>query len=109
MLFGLCNAPATFQRMMNKVFADNIGKFIAVCLDDILVFSRNIDKRWKHLRWALEQLKKAKLYRRLHKCEVLEDQVDYLGFEVSPRGIHASPDKVQAIIQWPRPKSVHDV
>ena len=73
MPFGLCNAPATFQRLMNKVFVDNIGKFIAVYLDDILIFSRNLDEHWQHLRWALEQLRKAKLYGRLHKCEFLED------------------------------------
>ena len=109
MPFGLCNAPATFQRLMNKVFTDNIGKFIAVYLDDILVFSQNMDEHWRHLRWALEQLKKAKLYGRLQKCEFLKDQVDYLGFEVSPRGIQASPEKVRVIIEWPKPKSVHDV
>ena len=79
MPFGLCNAPATFQRLMNKVFADNMGKFIAVYLYDILIFSHNIDEHWQHLRWALEQLRKAKLYGRLHKCEFLKDQVDYLG------------------------------
>ena len=109
MPFGLCNAPASFQRLMNKVFADNIGKFIAVYLDDILIFSRNIDEHWRHLRWALEKLREAKLYGRLHKCEFLKDQVDYLGFEVSPGGIKASPGKVKAVIEWPKPKSVHDV
>ena len=109
MLFGLCNAPATFQRPMNKVFADNIGKFIAVYLDDFLIFSRNLDEHWQHLWWALEKLREAKLYRRLHKCEFLKDQVDYLGFEVSPGGIKASPGKIRAVIEWPRPKSVHDV
>ena len=109
MPFGLCNAPGTFQRLMNKVFADNLGKFIAVYLDDILIFSRNMEEHWKHLRWALDRLREAKLYGRLHKCEFLKDQVEYLGFEVSPRGVQASPGKVRAIIDWPRPKGVHDV
>ena len=109
MPFGLCNAPGTFQRLMNKVFADNLGKFIAVYLDDILIFSRNLEEHWKHLRWALDRLREAKLYGRLHKCEFLKDQVEYLGFEVSPRGVQASPGKVRAIIDWPRPKGVHDV
>ena len=109
MPFGLTNAPATFQRLMNKVFAGNLDKFIAVYLDDILIFSRNLDEHWEHLRWALDQLRKAKLYGRLHKCEFLKDQVEYLGFEVGPRGVQASPGKVRAIIEWPRPKSVHDI
>ena len=68
-----------------------------------------MDEHWQHLRWALEQLHKAKLYGRLYKCEFLKDQVDYPSFEVSPRGIQASPEKVKAIIEWPRLKSVHDV
>ena len=109
MPFGMRNAPATFQRLMNKVFADNIGKFIVVYLDDILIFSRNLDEHWQHLRWALEKLREAKLYGRLHKCEFLKDQVDYLGFEVSPDGIKASPGKIRAVIEWPKLKSVHDV
>ena len=54
--FGLCNAPTTFQQLMNKVFADNIGKFIVVYLDDILVFSRKTNEHWQHLWWALGQL-----------------------------------------------------
>ena len=53
MPFGLCNAPATFQQLMNKVFTDNIVKLITVYLNDILVFSRNMDEHWKHLHWAL--------------------------------------------------------
>ena len=109
MPFGLCNASATFQRLMNKVLADNIRKFIAVHLDNILIFSRNLDEHWQHLRWALEKLREAKLYGRLHKCKFLKDQVDYLGFEVSPGGIKASPRKIRAVIEWPKPESVHDV
>ena len=81
MQFGVTNAPATFQRLMNKVFAGNLDKFIAVYLDDILIFSRNMDEHWQHCQWALEQLRKAKLYGRLHKCEFLKDQVDYLGLK----------------------------
>ena len=73
MPFVLCNAPANFQRLMNKVFADYIGKFIAIYLDNIIVFSQNIDEHWRHLRWELEQIREAKLYGRLHKCEVLKD------------------------------------
>ena len=57
MLFGLCNARGIFQRLMNMVFIDNIGKFIAVYLDDIVVLILNLDEHWKHLThlsWGLE-------------------------------------------------------
>ena len=46
MPFGLSNAPATFQRLMNKVFVDSIGKFIAIYVDDMLVLNQNLDKHW---------------------------------------------------------------
>ena len=109
MPFGLCNAPATFQRLMNKVFAAEVNDFILVYLDDILIFSNSIEEHWKHLKIALERLREAKLYGRIHKCEFLKTRVDYLGFEVSEQGVHASPDKVKAIVEWPKPQTVHDV
>ena len=79
MPFGLCNAPSTFQRLMNTVFEKELNSFILVYLDDILVYSRSIGEHWAHLRCAFDRLRRAKLYARLHKCEFLKDKVDYLG------------------------------
>ena len=101
--------PSTFQRLMNTIFEREINSFILVYLDDILIYSRSIEEHWDHLRIALDRLRRAKLYGRLHKCEFLKDNVDYLGFEVSQDGIHASPEKVKAVLDWPRPQSVHDI
>ena len=109
MPFGLCNAPSTFQLLMNKVFAKEINYFILVYLDDILVYSRSVEEHWDHLQHALEKLRQAKLYGRLNKCEFLKDKVDYLGFEVSADGANASPEKVKAILDWPCPQTVHDI
>ena len=109
MPFGLCNAPSPFQRLMNKAFAKDINSFILVYLDDILVYCRSVEEHWDHVERALERLRQAKLYGRLHKCEFLKDKVDYLGFEVSANGANASPDKVKAILEWPRPQTVHDI
>ena len=103
MPFGLCNAPSTFQRLMNTIFEREINSFILIYLDDILIYSCSIEEHWDHLRIALDRLRRAKLYGRLHKCEFLKDKVDYLGFEVSQDGIHASPEKVKAVLDWPRP------
>ena len=94
---------------MNKVFAAEVNDFILVYLDDILIFSNSIEEHWEHMKIALERLREAKLYGRIHKCEFLKFRVDYLGFEVSEEGIHASPEKVKAIVEWPKPQTVHDV
>ena len=67
MPFGLCNAPSTFERLMNKVFAKEINSFILVYLDDILILSRSVGEHWDHLNTALDRLRQAKLYGRLHK------------------------------------------
>ena len=87
MPFGLCNAPSTFQRLMNEVFKQEINSFILVYLDDILSYSRSVEEHWKHLNHALDKLCRARLYGRLHKCEFLKEKVDYLGFEVGHDGI----------------------
>ena len=69
MPFGLTNAPATFQRLMNRVFKKELGRFICVYLDDILIFSKTLEEHVNHVRIALERLRTAQLYGRLHKCE----------------------------------------
>ena len=94
---------------MNEVFKQEINSFVLVYLDDILIYSRSVEEHWGHLQHALDKLYRARLYGRLHKCEFLKDKVDYLGFEVGHDGIRTSPEKVRAILDWPRPQSVHDV
>ena len=109
MPFGLTNALASFQRLMNRVFKEEMNVFMLVYLDDILVFSNSLEEHWEYLRVALRRLKEAKLYGQLHKCDFLKDRIDYFGFEVSAEGAHASPKKVQDIIEWATASSVKDV
>ena len=87
MPFPLCNAPSTFQRLMNTIFEKEISFFILVYLNDTLIYSRSMGEHWDHLKCALDKLRRAKLFGRLHKCEFLNDKVDYLGFEVSQEGL----------------------
>ena len=68
MPFGLCNAPATFQRLMNTVLRDHLDEFVTVYLDDILVFSPDVETHETHLRWVLTQLRKHKLQAKRSKC-----------------------------------------
>ena len=109
MPFGLCNAPSTFQRLMNTIFEKEINYFILFYLDDILIYSRSIGEHWGHLRCVSDKLHKAKLFGKLRKCEFWKDKVDYLGFEVSREGIHTSTEKANTILDWPRPQSTHDI
>jgi len=75
MPFGLTNAPATFQRLMNKVFDKEWGVYVLVYLDDILVFSEDVESHFEPLEIVLGRLKQAKLYGRLHKCEFMKEEV----------------------------------
>ena len=109
MPFGVTNAPATFQRMMNSIFKEELDDFVLVYLDDILIFSETLQKHIEHIKTALEKLRTAKLYARLHKCAFFQKKVEYLGFDVSSEGIQPSPEKVRTIVEWPRLQSVKDV
>ena len=109
MPFGLMNAPSVFQRLMNKIFAEELGIFVLVYLDDILNFSENVEQHWQHLWVALARLREAKLYGRIHKCTFLKDQVEYFGFDISAEGIKPSESKIRAIVEWPTPETPRDV
>ena len=109
MPFGVTNAPATFQRLMNHIFRDELDAFVLVYLDDILIFSQTIQDHIMNICRVLEKLREVKLYARLHKCSFFQDQVEYLGFVVFEEGVSPSRTKVRAIVELPRPQNVKDV
>ena len=109
MPFGVTNTPATFQRLMNEIFKEELDDFVLVYLDDILIFSRTLQEHILHIHRALEKLRKAPLYARLQKYSFFQEHVEYLGFDVSPQGVQPSPEKVLTVVEWPRPQNVKDV
>ncbi len=91
--FGLTNAPATFQRVMNKVFQEHIDKFVLVYLDDILVMSHSPHEHAKHLCIVLRLLCKHQLKVKLKKCEFNKPELNFLGHIVGKDGIAVDPAK----------------
>ncbi|KAJ9523575.1 hypothetical protein QJQ45_007252 [Haematococcus lacustris] len=107
--FGLCNAPATFQQLMNDVFKPHLDDFVLVYLDDILVFSKSAADHERHLHLTLSLLRKHQLCANLAKCASWLDTVDFLGHVVSAAGIQPDPTKVKAVLDWPAPQDKHQL
>ncbi|KAJ9520421.1 hypothetical protein QJQ45_000182 [Haematococcus lacustris] len=107
--FGLCNAPATFQQLMNDVFKPHLDDFVLVYLDDILVFSKSAADHERHLHLTLSLLWQHQLCANLAKCAFWLDTVDFLGHIVSAAGIQPDPTKVKAVLDWPAPQDKHQL
>ena len=106
MPFGLTNALATFQRLMESCLGELHLQYCIIYLDDIIIFSKTPADHIKRLRAVFEKLDKAGLRLRPNKCEFFECRVEYLGHVVSENGIETNPKKIEAIINWPQPKTV---
>ena len=106
--FGLTNAPATFQAVMNRLFG-HLHKFCVVYLDDILIFSKTPEEHEQHLDTVLQILEREGLYAKLKKCDFNKPEVLYLGHILSRDGIKVDPAKISCIKDWPTPKNVHEL
>jgi len=109
MSFGLTNAPAYFMYLMNSVFMPELDKFMVVFIDDFLVYSKNVEDHEEHLRVVLTRLREHKLYAKFSKCEFWLKKVPFLGHVLSEDGISVDPGKVQEVMDWKAPTSVHEV
>jgi transposase InsO family protein len=110
MPFGLANAPAQFQRMMNRLFQTQLKRnFVLVYLDDVVIYSQNKEEHWLHVREVLEILRQNQLYCKLEKCHFAKEVISYLGYVISKDGVSMDPRKVKAIKDWPAPKNVKEL
>jgi hypothetical protein len=109
MPFGLCNAPATIQRMMNDILHDFLHKFVTVYLDDACINNRTLEEHPEHLRLVLQRFKEEGLKLRLKKCFVGLQEMQYLGYIVSDGKILVSTKKVEAVADWPVPTTQKEV
>ncbi|KAJ3550673.1 hypothetical protein NMY22_g304 [Coprinellus aureogranulatus] len=110
MFFSLTNSPATFQALMNSIFADLIVKGkVAVYLDDILIFTATLEEHREIVNEVLTRLRKHDLYLRPEKCEFEKTEIEYLGLVIRKGEIRMDPAKVEAVRNWPIPKNLREV
>lgn len=106
MPFGMCNAPATFQRLMDTVLKNLNFEICLAYIDDIIVFSHDLSSHMERLNKLFQRLKEANLKLKISKCNVLQKQVTFLGFSISQRGVGTDVEKVAAVRDWPVPTNL---
>ena len=109
MPFGLCNAPATFQRLMDQVLGNMRYEFALVYLDDVMVHSKTFEEHLEHLDAVLACLTEATLACKLKKCSFAQESTVYLGHVVSGDGIEPEPAKLEAVKEIAPPTSVREI
>ena len=98
MLFGLTNAPASFQRYINKILTGKLDIFIIIYLNNILIYTQNNEDGYvAAVQWVLEQLRKFLLYANLKKCQFHWDEVWFLSYVVSIEGICIEDKQIEAV------------
>ena len=106
MPFGLCNAPATFQRLMHEVLGNLIYTKAPVYLDDIIIHSKTFEQHLKDIEEVFGKLREAKLMSKESKCEFCASEIKFLGHIVGKDGRKVDPDKIEKVKEYPRPENI---
>ncbi|XP_062375193.1 uncharacterized protein LOC134063614 [Sardina pilchardus] len=109
MPFGLCNAPSTFQRLMERIFGDKSFHSLLLYLDDIVVFSTSFHQHLERLEMVLSRLQQHRLKLKLTKCHFFQSEVKYLGHVISAHGVATDPEKISAVSEWRRPTNITEL
>ncbi|GBM45502.1 Retrovirus-related Pol polyprotein from transposon 297 [Araneus ventricosus] len=109
MPFGLCKAPATFERLMETVLHGLSSEAYLVYLDDIIIVGRTFEEHLNNLRKVFQRLQKANLKLNPKKCRFFQREVAYLGHVISAEGVKTDSEKIKAVVDCPRPDEVHDL
>src|SRR5215469_6783525 len=106
MPFGLKNAPATFQQVVDEIFKPYLGEFVVAYIDDVAIYSKTYEEHLTHTRKVFQLMREHGIYAKQVKCYFAQKEVPYLGHYVSEKGIRTNPAKVQAVRDYPEPKNL---
>lgn len=109
MAFGLCGAPATFQRLMDRLLGRLKGEGCYVYLDDVVLYSETVEEHASRLGQVLGKLRDANLKANWEKCSFAASNVTYLGHVVTAEGVKPNPDNLKSVSSFPRPRSATEV
>ena len=109
MPFGMVNAPAVFQREMQRVLKDKLYEGVMAFVDDILIYSKTAEEHAKLVEWVLKRLQEEGYYAHPDKCEFFQKEVSFLGHVVSEKGVSVQAHKVKAVTEWPQPRNKKEV
>ena len=106
---GLSSSPAIFQRIMSSILEENIGKFVRVYIDDILIFSKSWKEHVKHVEWVLKKLEEAHLVLSKEKCEWGKESIEFLGHRIDKDGVHITEFRTEKMKNYPTPRNAKEV
>lgn len=109
MPFGLCNAPSTFQALMNSIFRPLMRKSVLVFFDDILIYSKDWDSHLIHVREVFSILQDNKLSVKFKKCDFGKQELEYLGHIITNKGVKVDDSKILAMTNWPAPTNITEL
>ena len=109
MPFGLRNAPATFQQLMDQVLTGIQGTDVFIYLDDIVIYTPSLEEHELKLERLMKRLREAQLKLQPDKCEFLRPEVVYLGHVISEEGVRPGNNKLVAVQEFPRPQNIKNV
>lgn len=109
MAFGLTNAPASFQGVMNQIFAHLLRKGVIIFMDDILIYSATLEEHVSLLKEVFQVIREHQFFLKKSKCFFAQKEVEYLGHCISRAGVATEPSKIAAVQNWARPKNLKEL